>query len=163
MRTSDDGHATGSLRPAKGAGMNDTELIDLAGELVEAFNAADWPRFRATLGDEVTYEEAGTGRQVHGADDYLRLCQGWKEAFPDVSGKVRTAVAGGDTVAQEVEWVGTHTGPLATPAGAIPPSGKSVKVAGTLWYAVADEKFRSVRHHLDVMALLQQIGALPSA
>ena len=143
--------------------MNDTELIGLAGELVEAFNAADWPRFRATLSDDVTYEEAGTGRQVDGADDYVRLCQGWKEAFPDVSGKVRTAVAGGDTIAQEVEWVGTHTGPLATPAGAIPASGKGVKVAATLWSAVTDDKVRSVRHHLDVMTLLQQIGAFPSA
>jgi SnoaL-like domain len=67
--------------------MKGAELVGLASELVEAFNAADWPRFRATLSDDVTYEEAGTGRRVDGADDYVRLCQGWKEAFPDVSGR----------------------------------------------------------------------------
>ena len=45
----------------------------VAGELVAAFNAADWPRFRATLGDDLVYEEAGTGRRVEGGDAYLQL------------------------------------------------------------------------------------------
>ena len=134
----------------------------VAGELVAAFNAADWPRFRATLADDLVYEEAGTGRRVQGGDAYLQLSRGWKEAFPDAAGEVRTVIVDGETVAQELEWTGTHTGPMAGPAGPIPASGKRVRVAGTLWYTFREGKVRSLRHHLDVLTLLQQIGALPA-
>jgi len=136
--------------------------VQVAGELVAAFNAADWPRFRATLADDLVYEEAGTGRRVEGGDAYLQLSRGWKEAFPDAAGAVRTVLADGETVAQEIEWTGTHTGPMAGPAGPIPASEKRVRVAGTLWYTLREGKVRSLRHHLDVLTLLQQIGALPA-
>ena len=141
--------------------MAEAGAAQVVGELVAAFNAADWPRFRATLADDVVYEEAGTGRRVQGGDDYLELCRGWKEAFPDATGAVRTVIADGETVAQEIEWTGTHTGPLAGPAGPIPASGKRIRVTGTLWFTLREGKARSLRHHLDVMTMLQQIGALP--
>jgi steroid delta-isomerase-like uncharacterized protein len=133
----------------------------VAGELLAAFNAADWPRFRATLADDVVYEEAGTGRRVEGVEAYLQLCQGWKAAFPDATGAARSVLAEGETVAQELEWTGTHTGPLAGPAGPLPASGKRIRVPATLWATVREGKARSIRHHLDVLALLQQIGAPP--
>jgi steroid delta-isomerase-like uncharacterized protein len=116
--------------------MADERAAQVAGELVAAFNAADWPRFRATLADDVVYEEAGTGRRVHGGDEYLQLSRGWKEAFPDAAGVARTVIADGETVAQEIEWTGTHTGPMTGPAGPIPASGKRVRVTGTLWYTL---------------------------
>jgi steroid delta-isomerase-like uncharacterized protein len=141
--------------------MADAGVARVAEELVAAFNAADWPRFRATLADDLVYEEAGTGRRVQGGDEYLQLSRGWKEAFPDATGVVRTVLADGETVAQEIEWTGTHTGPMRGPAGPIPPSGKRVRVSGTLWYTLREGKTRSLRHHLDVLTLLQQIGALP--
>ena len=141
--------------------MADQRVVEVAREFVEAFNAADWPRFAATLAADVLYEEAGTGRRVQGAEEYVRLSQGWKEAFPDARGTVRTTLTGDGTVAQELVWEGTHSGPLAGPAGAIPPSGRRVSVAGTLWYAFEAGRVRSIRHHLDMMTMMQQIGAGP--
>ena len=139
--------------------MADQRDIEVAREFVEAFNAADWPRFRATLAADVLYEEAGTGRRVQGAEEYVRLSQGWKEAFSDARGTVWTTLAGDGTVAQELVWEGTHSGPLAGPTGALPPSGRQISVAGTLWYAFEAGRVRSIRHHLDVMTMMQQIGA----
>ena len=86
---------------------------------------------------------------------------GWKEAFPDATGAVRTVIVDGETVAQEIEWTGTHTGPLAGPAGPIPASGKRIRVTGTLCSTLREGTARSLGHHLDVMTMLQQIGALP--
>ena len=57
-----------------------------ATDLIDAFNQADWDRLRGLLAPGVRYSETGTGRRVEGADAYLQLCQGWKEAFPDVAG-----------------------------------------------------------------------------
>jgi steroid delta-isomerase-like uncharacterized protein len=134
----------------------------VATELVEAFNAGDWERLRATLHPDVVYEEAGTLRRVEGADEYVRLCQGWKEGFPDVRGAVQATAASEQRVAQEILWEGTHGGPLAGPGGAVPPSGRRVSVRGTMWYTIVGGRAREIHHHLDVLALMQQIGAIPA-
>ena len=130
-------------------------------DLLDAFNASDWQRFRALLADNMTYEETGTGRRVQGADEYVRLCQGWKEGFPDVKGTVRKTLAQGETVAQQIVWEGTHTGPLVGPAGTMLPSGRRTTTHATIWATFQDGKLREASHYLDLLALLQQIGALP--
>ena len=42
----------------------------------------------------------------------VELFKGWKTAFPDAVGTVKSAVGSGHTAALEVTWKGTHTGPL---------------------------------------------------
>jgi len=44
----------------------------------------------------------------------------------------------------------------------VPPSGKRIRVRGRLWHAIADGRAREIHHHLDVLSLLQQIGAIPA-
>ena len=134
---------------------------EVATRMLEAFNDADWDAFRAEVGDDVVYVESGTGRRIEGADAYLALCEGWKRALPDVRGTVRRAVEGDGVVAQEVTWTGTHDGPLPTPNGDIPATGRPVSVEATLWVDARDGTVSEVHHHLDVMALLAQIGAMP--
>jgi steroid delta-isomerase-like uncharacterized protein len=135
---------------------------EVATRLLEAFNAADWEGFRAGVADDVVYLEAGTGRRIEGADAYLELCRGWREALSDVRGTVRRSLEGGDVSALEVHWEGTHDGPLQTPEGVIPATGRSVGIEATLWTEVRDGAVVEVHHHLDVMALMAQIGALTS-
>ena len=139
-----------------------SDMTAVATEVVDAFGMGDWRRFRATLHPDVVYEETGTHRRVEGADAYVQLCQGWKDAFPDGRGTVRRTVADGQTVAQEVLWEGTHRGPLVGPGGTVPPSGRQIQMLGTMWYTVADGLVREIHSHLDVLAMLQQIGALPA-
>ena len=139
-----------------------SQALRLVNELVDAFNAGDWSRFREGLADDVTYEETGTGRRLQGADAYLELCQGWKAGFPDARGTVRHAIASGDTALLEVLWEGTHTGPLVGPGGTIPASGKRIRTPAAFVATVEATKVRAARHYLDLMALLQQIGAMPT-
>ena len=133
--------------------------VRAAGELVDAFNVADWDRMRAGLADDAVYAESGTGRRVEGADAYVELVQGWKEAFPDVRGTVRNAIGTDDTAAQEILWEGTHSGPLQTPAGVIEATGQRISVEASLWARFEGVKARELHHYLDVMTLLQQVGA----
>lgn len=140
--------------------MSDTTAV--ATELVEAFNVGDWERLRATLHPNVVYEETGTQRRVAGADAYVRLCQEWKASFPDARGAVQATIASAQRVAQEVLWEGTQGGPLATPGGSVPPSGKRISVRGSMWYTIADGRAREIHHHLDVLTLMQQVGAIPA-
>ena len=130
---------------------------EVATRLLEAFNDGDWDAFRAGVTDDVVYVEAGTGRTIEGADAYLALCQGWRMAIPDVRGTVHRSLEGDGVVAQEVTWVGTHDGPLPTPNGAIPPTGRPISVDATLWVETRGGAVAEVHHHLDVMALMAQI------
>jgi steroid delta-isomerase-like uncharacterized protein len=137
------------------------DLTQASADLIDAFNEADWERFRGVLSPDTVYSETGTGRRVEGAEAYVALCQGWKVALPDVRGTIRGAIATEDQVAQEILWEGTHTGPMETPGGTLPPSGAQISVEASLWLRFDGDKAREVHHYLDVLSLLQQIGAIP--
>ena len=136
------------------------DLTQASSDLIDAFNDADWERFRGVLSPDTVYTETGTGRRVEGADAYVTLCQGWKVALPDVRGTIRGAIAAENQVAQEILWEGTHTGPMETPGGTLPPSGAQVSVEASFWVQFHGDKAREVHHYLDVLSLLQQIGAI---
>jgi ketosteroid isomerase-like protein len=88
--------------------MADDSATRVATDAVEAFNSADWSRFRELLAADIVYEETGTQRRVSGRDAYVELCQGWKQAFPDARGTIHRSVASGDTSVQEITWTGTR-------------------------------------------------------
>jgi len=140
-----------------------TDIAQAAADLTQAFNDADWERGRSLCTPGVVYNETGTGRRIEGVEAYVELLQGWKEAFPDVRGTIRRSLADDDTVAQDILWEGTHTGPMQTPAGTVAPTGNRISVQGTVWVSFEGAKVREVHNHLDVLTLLQQTGALPAA
>ena len=140
-----------------------TDLVQAATDWVEGFNAADWERWGRNLAPDVVYAETGTGRRIEGREPYLELCRDWRDALPDCKGTIRHVVASADTVAQEVLWKGTHTGPMRTPGGGtLEASGRRVTVEASLWARFEGDKIREIHHYFDVFALLQQVGAIPA-
>jgi len=135
--------------------------VQLAEAVIDAFNRADWGQIRTTIAPAVIYTETGTQRRVENWEDYLQLLQGWKEAIPDARGSVLKVISQGNTAVQEVIWEGTQTGPLPTPAGILPPSGKAIHVPAAICYTVDNGLVQEVHHYLDVLLMLQQLGALP--
>lgn len=135
---------------------------ELARETVEAFNRADYARIRELEGPGFTYAEAGTGDAVQGGDEFEALMRGWRGAMPDLTGDVTAVAVDGDVVVLEITWSGTQTGPLETPVGTIPASGRSTSVAATLWQRWDGEQMVEERHHLDLFSMLTQLGALPA-
>ncbi len=141
--------------------MQTKTCAQLAEAVIAAFSAADWEQLRATVAPDVVYTETGTQRRVENLADYLQLLQGWKQAIPDAQGIVHKAISQGNTAVLELTWVGTQTGPLPTPAGILPASGKEIRVPAAAWYTFDGEMVQEVHHYLDVLTLLQQLGALP--
>lgn len=140
---------------------HESDAARLGTDVVRAFNQSDWKHLRSRVSDDLVYEETGTGRRITGADEYVQLCQGWKQAFADVAGTVLRTATNGDIAALEIVWEGTHTGALGGPGGTIPPTGRRSPVQATMWFETAGGKVTRVRHHLDMLHLLQAIGALP--
>jgi len=138
------------------------DLTGIAQGVITGFNKGDWEQFRASLAPDVHYEEMGTMRQTDSADAYVQLVQGWKQSFPDAKGTIHHTIASGDKVAQEVLWEGTHTGDMPTPNGTLPASGKKISVPATVWYIFQGNTIKEVHHHIDIMTMMTQLGALPS-
>ncbi len=79
--------------------------------------------------------------------------------MPDVVGTVTNTVETTDQVIQEITWSGTHTGPMATPDGEIPASGKSQKTPGVMVLEYEGDQLKEWRNYFDLLTFLQQIGA----
>ncbi|MEJ7813086.1 MAG: ester cyclase [Gemmatimonadaceae bacterium] len=139
-----------------------TDAAAVARELVETFNAADWDRQKEICTPNVTYEEAGTGRRIEGVEEYMELGRQWRAAFPDARGTIHSAVGSGDTAAVEITWAGTQTGALQTANGTIPPTGKRIESKATMWVTTENGRARRVRHHVDIMTMMTQLGAIPA-
>ena len=141
--------------------MSEQDAIRLARDAVGAFNDGDWDGFTAQLTANTVYNELGTQRSLKGPGEILEAFQGWKQAMPDVKGTVTNSFASGNTVVLEVSWRGTQTGPLVSPAGTIPPSGKSQTTPSAWIFEYDGDKIRESRNYFDIMTLLTQIGAMP--
>ena len=141
--------------------MAEQDLIRIARDVVDAFNASDWDRSRAALTPTSVYNELGTQRSLKGTDEIIEAFQSWKEAMPDVKGTIENCVASGTTVTMEVIWNGTQTGPLTGPTGTIPASGKSQTTPAAWVFDFDGEKIKESRHYFDMVTLLTQIGAMP--
>jgi steroid delta-isomerase-like uncharacterized protein len=138
------------------------DLTGIAESTITAFNTSDWAQFRAALAPDVIYQETGTGNRAESADAYVQSVQAWKQAFPDAIGTIRNVVANGNMVVQELEWTGTQTGDMATPGGILPASGKQIAVLASLWLTFQGDTIQEVHHHMDILTMLVQLGAIPA-
>ena len=81
-------------------------------------------------------------------------------AFPDVHHDIVDMVAEGeDKVAIRMNVTGTHKGEFQ----GIPQSGKKVSFGRMFFFTIIDGKITEIWVSLDMMGLMQQIGAIPTA
>ena len=78
----------------------------------------------------------------------------------DCSGEVTNAHASGDTVILEITWTGTQSGPMQTPLGEHPSSGKFQKIDGVQIFEISNEKITNIRNYFDLLSMLMQFGAI---
>src|SRR5205823_12776133 len=82
-------------------------------------------------------------------------------ASPDMKTTSVSRVVGDDAVATEIEWSGTHTGPMVMGGNQIPPTNKSVTGRGTYFARFRDGKVVEFRSHPDVAGVMMQLGMMP--
>ncbi len=141
--------------------MTEQDLVGAARGIVEAFNAGDWEAYEAALAPDCVYDEVGTSRSFQGADEIIACLKSWKEAMPDVTGTVNSALATGNSVVLEITWEGTHTGPLEGPSGTVEATGKHQTTRAGWVLEFDDGKNTVSRHYFDMLSFLQQLDVLP--
>ncbi|MGA2149996.1 MAG: ester cyclase [Bryobacteraceae bacterium] len=94
---------------------------------------------------------------IQGIEAFKQFTSGFFTAFPDLQTTIEDLIAEGDKVAVRQTWRGTHTGDFL----GIPPTGKHVVFTSTEFYRVAGGKLAEEWVELDMLGLLQQLGAIP--
>jgi steroid delta-isomerase-like uncharacterized protein len=99
------------------------------------------------------------GQQQRGRDTYRAVVAANGDTFEDLVWTVEEMVADGDAVAVRYTMTGTHRGDFA----GIPPTGKAVVAQSMAFYRLADGQIVEERAQLDMLGILQQLGAAPAA
>ncbi|HEV2712559.1 MAG TPA: nuclear transport factor 2 family protein [Gaiellaceae bacterium] len=137
------------------------EAVEAAKRADDAFNAHDLDARLAANSDDAEFVMPG-GIKLRGREQADVLRAFW-EALPDVTLTWETHVESGSMVAGEGLLAGTHTGPLRTPQGEIPATGRGVKLPYAFVRRVEGGKIASEHLYFDQMDFLGQLGALPQA
>ena len=144
--------------PSSSTILSPQQLIDAAKAPILAFNDKDWDAVRASVARDLVYDEVATGRKAEGVDQVVPLWQGWAAAFPDAKATIHNAVAGDKTVVIELNWKGTHKGPLQLPEGPLAPTANRIDVRACFVVEMAGDKPQRERHYFDMATMLQQLG-----
>jgi steroid delta-isomerase-like uncharacterized protein len=128
--------------------------------LVRQFVDEFWNRGNLAAADELMARDAVIHEPVAGTPQDLKaLATIIRAAFPDWHSTVEEMLVEGDRVAERWTGRGTHLGEFQ----GIPATGKQVVVPGVVFYRIAADKIVEFRGQFDMMRLLQQLGAIPSA
>lgn len=128
----------------------------------EAFNARDLDRIAAYATEDARMVIVPTGETFRGPEGYKRYMQDWVDAFSEASTEV-TAVHAGESFAI-VEYIGrgTHDGTLTSPAGEVPPTGRSLETRHCEVFDMRDGKITGARSYFDLAGMMTQFSLIPA-
>jgi predicted ester cyclase len=127
----------------------------------ETFNAHDVNGFAAVLADDVVFQAPG-GMRGEGKAACVEFYSSWFGAFPDAHVEVHDVHFAGDVAVEEGTFTGTHEGILRTPAGDVPPTGRSVAVEYIQVLRFRDGKHVAFNLAFDRLSMLEQLGLVPA-
>lgn len=133
------------------------DITQIAQEFTDAWNRRDWVRYRELLHPDYSYT-GGDGKRQVGRDAGLAVAQMFASAFPDGKIDVQRIHAAGNTVVVEFIGKGTQKGELM----GLAPTGRTVEILVSDILEVRDGKIVNEREYMDLLAMMQQLGAAPA-
>lgn len=124
----------------------------------DGFNKADVPSLMSLVTDDFELVDMALGMSWHGPQGWGEWLGIWATSMPDAAVHLQTLTADGDRVATEHVGGGTHTGPLNTPAGVIPPTGRTIELRFAELFELRDGKIKTMRAYWDTGSLMRQLG-----
>jgi len=137
--------------------MNDPAAREVVRRWVEAWNAGDPAAVRDLTAPGFVRHDANFP-DVVGPDAEMQFAASALAAFPDLHFTVNHVVAEGDLVADHLTGTGTHQGQFL----GVPATGRAVRFETMETYRVEDGQVLEQWVLMDVLGLLQQLGAVPS-
>lgn len=131
-------------------------------EYVNAINERDPTGFAALFAVDAVLHDPFLPEPTRGRDGIRSMVEGILRAFPDMTWKpVGDPIDAGGRAAAVVAVQGTNDGPLATPAGEMPPTGKTIAYeAAVLWTVDSDGLIAEERSYFDATGVAAQLGLI---
>ncbi len=100
------------------------------------------------------------GPTAHGPEEIREYFKGYVAAFPDGREELISSVESPDRIAIEARFIGTNTGPMYTPGGFVPATGKSLDWAFVAVLDLENGKIKAHRGYGDQVVLRTQLGLM---
>ena len=128
--------------------------------LFTAIEARDWDAVAGSLAPDCEFRAPGV--ELTGPDGVVAWMRPFLEAFPDLPHHIGPVVASDDGVAFELLLHGTHTAPLATPQGELPPTQRTLSLAAcNVWRLRDDGAIGSYHIYFDQVEFMVALGLIP--
>ena len=132
----------------------------VAKRFYDAWNNRDLDAFDEIIApDAVDHDSQNPFREMRGPAGVKRTAGMYHSAFSDGRFQVHEQLADGDFVVTRWTGTGSHDGELM----GMPPTGKSVEIAGITIDRIADGKIAESWTCFDTLGMMQQLGAIPEA
>ena len=131
-----------------------TENLEVVHRWQSLVNSGDLDAAVGCLADDFAGYFTGMAEPVRGPEGFKQMYQYFiQPSFPDQHITIDEELAVGDRVAVQVHWTATHKGDFL----GIPPTGKTITVAGTGIFRVADGKIAEEWMQEDFLGIYQQL------
>jgi len=140
--------------------MSREQSIQTVRSVYEMFNNKDMNGLMSLVTDDFELIDMALGMTWRGKAGWKEWLEAWAISLPDAKTRVDSLAADGDLIFTEHTGMGTHTGPLQTPGGVIPPTGKAIKLQFAEAFTMRNDKIRQMKAYWDSATLMRQLGLM---
>lgn len=141
--------------------MSREDVIRVDDRTLAAWSAHDVDGVLEMLADEFVWSDVGVPEPMRTTEDARRYVTGWFTAFPDMRLKQLNRVVSDDSIAGELEFTGTNSGPLVTAMGEIPATGRSIIGHGAYFARLDGDRVVEFSAYPDLAGMMAQLGLMP--
>ena len=136
-------------------------LTKVAEGVQKAWDNQDMAALVQLYAEDAVMFMPGEAEPIQGREAIEKNQVAFLRAMPDMTIKFTTILIQGNHIAFEGIFMGTFTGPLASPEGDIPPTGRSVKAGFAFIARVnADGLIEEDRTYFDNLDFMKQLGLI---
>jgi predicted ester cyclase len=138
-------------------------MLDKIRAAYAAYDAGDAEGFAARVRETLAPDCTVTGPQYATGDveEAIGIWLAFASAFPDGRHEWSTAVEHDGVIAFQMRYTGTHTGPLATPAGELPGTGRTVELDVAVIARSDGHRVTAWHDYVDSFDFMVQLGLMP--
>lgn len=141
--------------------MDESILRKLADEALQTMNNHDAGGYAQLHTEDVVFKSPDTPEAIQGRQGIKDLMDGFFTAFPDMQVRFDLIHPSGEYLIVEGATLGTHTGPMVSPQGEIPPTGRSIELHWMVSARVTPEGLVSeFREYYDSAEMMKQLGLM---
>lgn len=141
--------------------MSVQDNIKLDEVMISAINAHDIDGYVAHVGEDIVTTNLAFPEPRQGKELVRQFFEETFAAFSDYAVVVKNRTVTEDTIVAEINFGGTHDGPLQLgPGQTLPATGRKINVQGIYVNTVSDRKVVESRQYPNLMGLMAQLGLM---